>query len=63
MNHKIFNNRTNSLSDYLIYLQKLLPMKFEHTTMGNDSMAEYNQLSIIMKDLVEIYNKDLDNSK
>ena len=58
MNEEIFNNRTNSLFDYLAYMQKLMPIKFEQTTTGESTMGEYNQLSIIMKDLVEIYNKE-----
>jgi hypothetical protein len=58
MNHEIFNNRNNSLFDYLNYLQKLVYVKSEQALNGEITMVEYNQLCDIMKDLEEIYNKE-----
>ena len=62
MNTNRFNNRTQSLSDYTLYLMDLAPIKFEQVTTGEATMAEYNQLVLTIKDLVEILNnKTLQN--
>jgi len=56
MNTNTFKNRTNSLPDYLRYLMDLAPIKFEQVTNGEATMAEYNQLTFIIKDLCEVCN-------
>ena len=58
MNHEQFNNRTNSLPNYIQYLLDLTTIKFEQTTKGEATMAEYNQLMLIIKDLLEVLNSE-----
>ena len=57
MTNKQFDTRTNSISDYLQYLMALAPIKFEQVTTGEATMAEYNQLNLIIADLVEVLNE------
>ena len=56
MTNKQFDTRTNSLPDYLRYLMDLAPIKFEQVTTGEATMAEYNQLTFIIKDLCDVCN-------
>ena len=58
MTNKQFDTRTNSISDYLQYLMALAPIKFEQVTTGEATMAEYNQLMLIIKDLLEVLNSE-----
>jgi ABC-type uncharacterized transport system YnjBCD substrate-binding protein len=58
MNHEQLNNRTNSLPNYIQYLLDLTTIKFEQTTKGEATMAEYNQLMLIIKDLLEVLNSE-----
>jgi hypothetical protein len=36
----------------------LAPIKFEQVTTGEATMAEYNQLNLIIKDLLEVLNSE-----
>jgi hypothetical protein len=58
MTNEQFDNRTNSLPTYIQYLLDLTTIKFEQTTTGEATMAEYNQLMVIIKDLLEVLNSE-----
>jgi hypothetical protein len=58
MTVEIFENRNNSMEDYLVYLTNLKKVKLESAVNGeNGAMMEYNQISLILQDLCDISEK------
>jgi hypothetical protein len=55
MTVEIFENRKNSMDDYLIYLNSWASTKLESAVNGeNGAMMEYNTISLIKNDLVDM---------
>ncbi len=57
MNREIFENRSNSLADYSIYLNELKRVVLQNVTKDNASMETYNYVSIISDDIENILKK------
>ena len=58
MNLEIFENRNNSMKDYLVYLTNLKQVKLEGAVNGDGTMMEYNIVSHILDDLNKMIEKE-----
>lgn len=57
MKLSIFENRNNSMEDYLTYLLELSSVKLEQVTKGDATLMEYHLINQIITDLSIISNK------